>query len=84
MYVLPFFVWNRLFIWPFTRQLSSINSQIRAQDSLPAFFLVKRSGLSVSVAKVEEYESFFQGVPVEEVSHTLEPVFARPFLMISP
>ncbi|KAJ2922042.1 hypothetical protein H1R20_g15051, partial [Candolleomyces eurysporus] len=46
--------------------LSSINTQIRSQDTLPAFFLVKRSGLSVSVAKVEEYESFFQGVPAEE------------------
>ncbi|KAF6755034.1 E1-like protein-activating [Ephemerocybe angulata] len=51
-------------------ELASINAQLRAEPTLPAFFLVKRArggsqGAPV-IGKVEDYETFFTDVPTSE------------------
>lgn len=51
-------------------ELASINAQLRAEPTLPAFFLVKRarggSQGAPAIGKVEDYETFFTDVPTSE------------------
>ncbi|KAF8154668.1 hypothetical protein B0H34DRAFT_783781 [Crassisporium funariophilum] len=47
-------------------QLSSIHSQLRAQETRDPYFLVRRTSGNLEIAPVKQYESFFASTPPGE------------------
>jgi hypothetical protein len=50
------------------RQIATIHEQLRTPAGLRPFFLAKRAGGAHTVGAVEDYETFFAGVPADDVS----------------
>lgn len=58
----------------FNTQIASIHGQLQTPTGVLPFFLVRRSsGSSFDVGAVEDYESFFQGVPTDDVHLSPHP-----------
>jgi hypothetical protein len=59
-------------------QIATIHEQLRTPTGLRPFFLVKLAGGAHTVGAVEDYEAFFEGVPVDDVSRARPtPLAAR-------
>jgi len=48
-------------------QLASITTSLRSTPELPAFFLIRVDGEEAKVERVEDYETFFEGVESQYV-----------------